>query len=194
VKTIALLVSKVLNPFLTALITILLVVNVQQIETSQKMLWILLGIVLGVLPAAIIYFQYRSGKIASLWSPSAKERQTAFLVWVILAAIFSASSLWFAAPRSILALGLVLLVLGLINLVLTTSFKISIHSEMVTLLALVAILSVSVELIFLIVLIPLVGWARIYLKHHSLSEVAYGCLLSIIVVYFVFSYFGLATF
>lgn len=193
-KTAAELTSKILNPFLTVLLTIFLVVSVQQIETNEKMLWIFAGLVLSILPAAIIYLQYKRGKISSLWSPSAKERQLSFLVWVVLAAILAAGSFWLSAPRSILALSLVLLILGVINLLLTGSFKISIHSEMVTLMALVALLSVSVELFYLVLLIPLVSWARIYLKHHSLSEVAYGSLLSIVVIYFVFSYFGLATF
>ena len=114
--------------------------------------------------------------------------------WVLIAFIFSVISFWLDAPRLIFALGLVFLVLGVVNFLLISTFKISIHSEMVTLLVLTTILSVSVGYIYLILLIPLVAWARIYLKNHTLLEVSNGALLSVLVVYFVFYFFGLATF
>ena len=110
------------------------------------------------------------------------------------AAVFSLVAFGLGAPRLILALGIVLLFLGLLNLLLTSSFKISVHGEMITLFVLVAILSVSAEAVYLALLIPLVVGSRLYLKAHDLSEASFGVLASIIIVYFVFSFFGLATF
>ena len=193
-KNAAQLITKILSPVTTGLATLVIAIFVQQIALSQKIFWFALALSMAIVPMAIIYLQYKSGKITSLWSPSALERRDSFMSWVLISFIFSAISFWLDAPRLIFALGLVFLVLGAVNFLLTSIFKISIHSEMVTLLVITAILSVSVGYIFLVLLIPLVGWARIYLKNHTLSEVSYGALLSVLAVYFVFYIFGLATF
>ena len=118
----------------------------------------------------------------------------AFWAWVLVAFICTAFAYFLQAPRLITALGLVLAALGLINLITAGIFKLSVHSELVTLFVLTAILAVSVSLIYLTILILLVGWARIYLKAHTLSQVSLGVLTSLLVVYLVLAFFGLATF
>ena len=193
-KNAAQITTKILSPVTTGIATLFIAIFVQQIPLTQKIFWLALALGMAIVPMVIIYWQYKSGKITSLWSPSAIERRDSFISWVLIAFIFSAISFWLDAPRLIFALGLVYLVLGIVNFLLISTFKISIHSEMVTLLVLTTILSVSVGYIYLILLIPLVAWARIYLKNHTLSEVSNGALLSVLVVYFVFYFFGLATF
>lgn len=187
-------VTKIFNPLTTGLATILVVVGVQQIPVSQKVLWLVLGFLITVVPSLVWYWDFRAGRLSSLWSPPAIERRKAFLAWTLAAAAFSLLAFVLDAPRLILALGIVLLFLGLLNWSLTSSFKISVHGEMITLFVLVAILSVSVEAVYLAILIPLVAGSRLYLKAHDLSEISFGILAAIIAVYFVFSFFGLATF
>ncbi|OGY28065.1 MAG: hypothetical protein A2Z42_02495 [Candidatus Woykebacteria bacterium RBG_19FT_COMBO_43_10] len=186
--------TKILNPLTTGLATILVVVGVQQIPLAQKVLWLVLGFLITFVPSLVWYWDFRAGRLSSLWSPPAIERRKAFLAWTLAAAVFSLVAFGLGAPRLILALGIVLLFLGLLNLLLTSSFKISVHGEMITLFVLVAILSVSAEAVYLALLIPLVVGSRLYLKAHDLSEASFGVLASIIIVYFVFSFFGLATF
>ena len=187
-------VTKIFNPLTTGLATILIVVGVQQMPGAQKILWLALGFLITFVPSLVWYWDFRAGRLSSLWSPPAIERRKAFLAWALAAAAFSLLAFTLDAPRLILALGIVLLLLGLLNLSLTSSFKISVHGEMITLFVLVAILSVSVEAVYLALLIPLVVGSRLYLKAHDLSEISFGVLASIIIVYFIFSFFGLATF
>ena len=187
-------VTKIFNPLTTILASMVVAVFVQQIPVSEKILWLVLGVGTTAIPSAILIFQYKKGQISSLWSPTGPERQKAFLAWVIVVAIYSALAYWLDAPRMIVALGLILLGLGLINLLLSQSLKISVHTEATTLLALTAILAVGVSQIYLVVLIALVGWTRLYLRAHNFSEVSFGALVAILVVYSVFSLFGLATF
>ena len=186
--------TKIFNPLTTILASMVVAVFVQQIEIGEKILWLVLGVGTVATPSAILIFQYKKGQISSLWSPTGPERQKAFLAWLIVAVFYSALAFWFDAPRLIFALGLVLVGLGLINLLLSQSLKISVHTEAITLLALTAILAVGVSQIYLVLLIALVGWTRLYLQAHNFSEVSFGALVAILVVYFVFSFFGLATF
>ena len=187
-------VTKIFNPLTCGLATISVVVGVQQIPADQKILWLTLGFIITFVPSLVWYWDFRTGRLSSLWSPPAIERRKAFLAWTLAAAAFSLLAFWLDAPRLILALGIVLLFLGLLNWFMTSSFKISVRSQLASLFALVAILTVGIGASYLIILIPLVAWARLQLKAHDLSEVSLGALSAVVVVYFVFSLFGLATF
>ena len=193
-RSFAEIVTKIFNPLLAILATITGVVWVQQISLNEKVTWLALGLLVSILPAVVLYLQYKKGEISSLWSPSAQQRQKTFLVWVVSAGVFSLATFWLDAPRLVTALALTLLALGILNLTLTTTLKISVHLQAITLFVITLLLSVSVSLVYLIALIPLVAWARLQLKAHDLSEVSLGALSAVIVVYTVFSFFGLATF
>jgi len=193
-RTIAVVITKILNPFVTSLAAVALVIFSQQIPTGQKILWFVLGVSVAVVPTAVLYLGARRGQVTSFWAPEGKERTKAFLAWVGVAFIYVVFAYLAAAPKLVIALGLVLLVLGIVNLVVSSTFKLSVHSELVTLLTLIGTLAISVNFIFLILLIILVGWSRIYLKSHTLSEVSFGVLASVLAVYLVFAFLGLATF
>lgn len=187
-------VTKVLNPFLTSLATIVVVISVQQMPIGQKILWAILGVLVAAVPTLVLYFDFSKKKISSFWSPEGRQRIKSFWAWVLVAFVYALAAYLSGAPRLITALAVVLLVLGAINLIAAGSFKLSVHSELVTLLVLISILTVSVNLILLVPLIVLVGWARVYLKQHSLSEVTFGIFASGVAVYLVFALLGLATF
>jgi membrane-associated phospholipid phosphatase len=193
-RTVALVITKVLNPFVTSLAAIAIVIFVQQMPSSQKVLWFALGVLVAAVPTLILYLAARKGEVTSFWAPEGKERTKAFWAWVVVALAYVVLVYLAAAPKLIVALGLVLLILGFVNLLVSSSFKLSVHSELVTLLVLISILTVSVNLILLVPLVVLVGWARVYLKQHSLSEVTFGIFASGVAVYLVFALFGLATF
>jgi membrane-associated phospholipid phosphatase len=193
-RTIAVVITKILNPFVTSLAAVALVIFSQQIPTGQKILWFVLGVLVAAVPTTILYLGAKRGQVTSFWAPEGRERTKAFLAWVGVALVYVVLAYLAAAPKLVIALGLVLLVLGIVNLAVSSSFKLSVHSELVTLLTLIGILSISVNFIFLILLIILVGWSRIYLKSHTLSEVSFGVLASVLAVYLVFALLGLATF
>ena len=195
-RNLATAVSKILNPTVTSLATIFIAIGFQQMPFSQKLLWVGFGMLVAVVPTIVLYLSFRPGnsKAGSFWAPEGKDRIKAFLAWVVVAFIYAVSAYLFSAPRLITALAVVLLVLGIINLAATAYFKISIHSEAITLLVLLGVLAVSVNFIYLTVLIALVGWARVYLKEHTLTEVVFGIFTTIFLVFLIFSFFGLATF
>lgn len=172
----------------------LVVIFIQPISLTQQIFWLVAAIVSAAIPLGIYYLEYKNGGITSFWSPKLQERAKANLAWVVATIIFCILAFWLEAPKLILALGLVFLVIGMVNLVLSSIFKISVHSEAVTLLVLTLILTVSVNFVWLVILIILVGWSRVYLKAHDLSEVSLGILAATIVIFAVFSFFGFATF
>jgi len=131
----------------------LVAIFVQDIALVEKLLWLVLGFSSAALPVGVYYLQYKKGNISSFWAPKLSERTKANIAWVAAAAILSLIAFWLGAPRLILAVALVFLAVGLVNLALSTSFKISVHAEAITLFVLISILTVSVNLIILVVLI-----------------------------------------
>lgn len=188
------LISKVFNIVTNALVAMLVAIFIQPVALTQQILWLVIAVFSAAVPLGVYYFQYKKGDLTSFWSPKLEERAKANLAWVVAAAIFCILAFWLESPRLILALGLVFLVIGAVNLALSSSFKISVHSEAITLLVLTLILTVSVNFVFLTILMILVGWSRIYLKAHDLSEVSLGVLVAVIAVFSIFNFFGFATF
>ena len=187
-------ITKIFNPLSSSLATLVVVMYALNISFAQKLLWLVVGVIISVIPAIILFLQYKKGKLSSFWSPTGIERKESFFAWAASTLLFAATVFLLGGPRLLLALSIVLFVLGLVNLLLSPFFKISIHGELITLFVLLAILVVSVNLVFLVGLILLVAWARIYLKAHTLTQITSGIILSIVVTYLVFSLFGLATF
>jgi len=187
-------ITKILNPLSSSLATLVVVMYALNIPFYQKLLWLVVGVVISVIPAIILFLQYKKGKLSSFWSPTGVERKESFLAWAASTLLFAVFVFLLGGPRLLLALSIVLFVLGFVNLILSPVFKISIHGELITLFVLLAILVVSVDLVFLVGLILLVAWARLYLKAHTLTQITSGIILSIVATYLVFSLFGLATF
>jgi len=186
--------SKIFNVFTSSLLTVVVAILVLSLTVQQKVFWLFISLASATVPLLIYYYQFKKGNLSSFWSPKKEERVAAHLAWIGAAVVFSILAFGLKAPILLLALGLVFLVLAIINLLFSTSFKISVHSEAITLFVFTSIMTVSVNMIFLALLIVLVGWSRVYLKAHTLLEVSTGVLVSIIVVFAIFSLFGLATF
>jgi len=70
-------------------------------------------------------------------------------------------------------------------------WKISLHTAFVTASVTVLIILYGSIAAVTVLLVPLVAWSRIELKHHSPAQVAAGALLATLIVVVVFYLFGL---
>jgi len=70
-------------------------------------------------------------------------------------------------------------------------WKISLHTAFVTASVTALIILYGSIAAVIVVLVPLIAWSRIELKHHSLAQVAAGALLAALIVVVVFYLFGL---
>ena len=70
-------------------------------------------------------------------------------------------------------------------------WKISLHAALITASIAVLVILYGSIAVATAVLVPLVAWSRIELKHHSLAQVAAGALLAASIVIVVFYLFGL---
>ncbi|MGD0803387.1 MAG: PAP2 family protein [Candidatus Bathyarchaeia archaeon] len=174
--------SAALNAPLITLITFIPLILLNGL--SQAPLLILITSVFGcILPLAMVYGLLKLDIIQDFY---AHDRDTRFIpfIWTTLFYLLGTISLILvSAPQVVTALMACYFVNGLVLMVITLKWKISIHASGVAgpFTALVYQLGV-VMLPLLLVIIP-VAWARVELKAHTIMQVVVGAVLSCIMTW-----------
>ena len=191
-KRIANLTSNVLSPFLIALALILLVSFETTICVADAIKWSLVATALNILPVFLFaVYLVRHNRLDSIFAGVRKQRTVIYVLAVVFASVSCITLLVLKAPSMLLAL----CVVGLSGIAVFTCinlwWKISLHTAFVTAgITLLFILYGSISTVS-ILLIPLVAWSRIELKHHSLAQAVTGALLGTSIIVVVFHLFDL---
>lgn len=194
-KKFASVVSYLFEPFSVSFFALVLVTLQLPLSTEAKVFWFFLASLLGGLPPVVVYlYERKTGQIKDWFITNRAERKDVQLAWFVGSGLFFLTALFLEAPRVLLALSLTLVWLSLLITIVSFYWKMSVHMVGVTLFVMVLLFTYSVNFWWLLLLLPLVGWARIKLGHHTLSQVTVACLMTVLVVYFVFNLFSVATF
>jgi membrane-associated phospholipid phosphatase len=189
-RDLARILSTILNPFLTALALFLILAHIGAKNTFD--FWRLLFVstfFLSIGPMLYVFWLYANDRISDLDMSVRAEREMIFTAFVVFD-LFGAGALWLVhAPRLMIAAMLGYLVSTLIVQYITRYWKISTHAIGITApLAALTLIYGRQPLPFM-VLIPMVCWARVYLKAHTVMQVLAGCTLAIATTAFFFSLF-----
>ena len=194
-KRFSLWVSYISEPFLTSSLAFGLILLRLDLGDNERITWGLLAVFFGALPPVLVFlYEKKIGKIKDWMITSRLERRDVHLAWIFGSVLLSLAYWQLAAPRLLVAFALSIFVLSIVITLATFLWKISVHIVGVTMLILILLLVYSSTYLFGVLLIALVAWARIYLGHHTLSQVTAAAIITILVIYVVFSQFGLATF
>ncbi|MDP2671025.1 MAG: hypothetical protein Q8P13_00985 [bacterium] len=175
--------------------TLIFVVQSLRAPLSEKFVWLLTVFFFGALPPILVLvYEKRKGKISDWFISNRAERRDVQLAWVFGATSVTALALIFDLPRTLQALSLTFFSLSLGMSVVNFYWKVSVHTAMITLAVLSMVLIYSSSWAFLFLLILFVAWARVQVGAHTWSQTSGGVFLSLIITYFWFNYFGLATF
>jgi membrane-associated phospholipid phosphatase len=180
--------SAVLNaPFIT-LATFILLILVNGVDGAPLLIGItsLFGC---FLPLAMVYGLLKLDFIQDFYAFDKDTRFIPFL-WTTLFYLLGVLSLIMVnAPPAVTALMSCYFVNGLVLMVITLKWKISIHASGITgpFTALLYLLG-GVVFPLLLVVIP-VAWARVELKAHTVMQVAVGAILSGVLTWFQMSFY-----
>ena len=193
-KKIANLISNILNPFLVSLILILLLsfeaTSNGELNVLDALRWSLILIALSILPVylAIIYL-VRSGGLDSVFTNVRRQRLKIYLLAGGWAAVGCVVLLYLKAPPRLMAASVAGLSTVVIFMCINLWWKISLHTAFIAASVTLLVILYGWVAVVAIVLIPLMFWARMELKRHSLAQVAAGALLSTLIVAVVFRIF-----
>lgn len=184
--TLAIWISAISNPVLVVALSLVYLTNRFATDIDDVFKYSATGLSLIVVGPALVYIllRWRHDRKIDVDVTNRADRPLPLLVASIGALLGGTLiSNRFDIP-SLLFISQTLVMMLLVLTVVTTVWKISIHTS--TLSALITLLVVlrGQELAFLYVLLVPVAWARVLLRKHSVSQIIGGTLLGIAVTYF----------
>lgn len=194
IKTLANVVSGVLNPFLVFMVITL----VLSFESTPRILdalkWSLLLIVISILPVyiAIIYL-VRVRRFVRHFIDIRQKRNVIYVIAIISGALGMVVLLVLSAPLLLLAAYTVVISTAFVFMGINFWWKISVHTASMAATVTFLIILYGTAAAVSSVLLLLVAWSRLELAHHSVAQVTSGALLASLIVIIVFNRFGLVT-
>jgi membrane-associated phospholipid phosphatase len=158
----------------------------------EIILWTALCIVFGsLIPFIFILILYKKKKINDLHVPKREERikptlvtlvsyMLGFFVFYILRSPVYLRAIFFGSFLTVIVLVLI-----------TYFWKISFHTSWITFFCITYYIIFGKWAILLAVCIPLIAWARVRIKRHSVAQVIAGSAVTVITAFFGFSFFGM---
>ena len=191
-ECIANLTSNILNPFLVSLVLILVLSFKSTSSTLDAVKWLLVSIAISILPVlSVIIYLVRKQRLESLFIITRRQRTKIYLVAGACAGIGCIIFPYLGAPLTLRAAFVAGLSAVVVFMCVNLLWKISLHTAFVTASVTVLIILYGSITAVTVVLVPLIAWSRIELKHHSPAQVAAGALLAALIIVVVFYLFGL---
>jgi membrane-associated phospholipid phosphatase len=182
--------STVFNPFLTAFA--LFVILAHAFGTGTVGFWKLLfasTFFTSIGPMLFIFWLYATGRIADMDMSRREEREAVFTAFVLFY-LGGTATLWLLhAPAMITASMAGYAASALVVQLITRYWKISTHALGITAPLIALVYLYGTQPLPFLVLIPIVCWARVYLKAHTVLQVIAGGALGAVTVVLFFHIF-----
>ncbi|MBI4187758.1 MAG: phosphatidic acid phosphatase [Chloroflexi bacterium] len=181
-KRIANLTSDILSPFPVSTAVILLLSFKSTAGTAEAIKWAFVSMVLSVLPVfLIVLYLVRTGRLDAIFTGARRQRTQIYVLAGLSAAVGSVVLYYIKAPPILVAAFIGGLVMAVIFLVINLWWKISLHTALVAASVTVLVILYGWIAAVTVALVPLIAWARIELKHHSLAQAITGALLAALI-------------
>ncbi len=177
---VARIVSTVCNPFLTSLALFVILADARSNGVTD--FWILLfnsAFFTSFAPMLFIFYLYATDRISDLDMSIRTERERVFIAFVVFYAVGAVDLYLIHAPAIMTASMAAFAVSTLVVQWITRYWKISTHALGITAPLVALTVLFGQRPVPFYVLIPLVGWSRVYLRAHTLLQVVAGTLLAL---------------
>ncbi len=173
--------SVIFSPFLVPIVAAIFVINKHADTTEEVLLWfVVVATFVTVLPIFSIFMLYRYSKVSDVHL-HAKEERLIPLSLTLASMMFGTIILYrIGANESIIWVCQAYIVNSVVFTAITPFWKISFHTSVATGCIIVLALFVNLYLVLLFLFIPLIAWARVFRKRHTLTQTVVGTVLAII--------------
>lgn len=182
-------ISFVFNPLIILILLPFFLVYKSTSEISSALVWTgYTGIFLSAI-AVFIFLGVRR-KVFSDWDVSVRaQRPLLFTFFIILGILYLLGLFLFQAPRILFIVTVSMLFGVLIVSAINMRIKASIHVATVAALILGAVLGFGGYYSFLLIFVPLVGWSRVKIKRHTVSETIVGGIVGSLLLLGIYGFF-----
>lgn len=185
------LISQLFQPPLVLGIFLLFLVFYFAPTTREGLIWAAVAVTLvGIIPVIYTYIAFRFHFVKDLWLNDKDDRIGPFLVSGLGMIITLLTFFKLGVPTEVLVFFMSIILVLLFILLITIFWKISVHAATIMIVVTTIIILSNGKYWYLFILVPLVMWARVYRKRHTVAQVFAGALLSGVVVYTTFKLFG----
>lgn len=190
-RTLSIIISRIFDfYFWFPVILILAVFNSEMNSGQIKILLPILFILDVILPIGFFFKLLKAGKISDIDVTKRSERHR-LTGGVSLIFLVSTIISYFLGNQSFFVLHLTVFLMGLTIFLITLYFKISGHLFVNTGAIFLVNYLFEWRFVWLFLIIPFLGFARIFLKKHSFTEVVTGAALGFVEPYLILKFFKL---
>ena len=180
-------VSYVFHPLLVVIPTLVIAMVRLGSTLGQAIFWTVLSIAIVNLPMALLLlWGVRSGKYTDASVSVREQRTSIYAVGGACLVILLAVLIIGKAPVVIIACLISAVIATALGYWINRYTKLSLHSAAMAGCTAVLLWTAPLIGVIMVVFAPLVGWARIRLKHHTPVQILIGWMVSMICVFVVF--------
>jgi hypothetical protein len=174
-------ISVLLSPFLVPVASILPVVYIYAVTLRQAILWPLIVILfISILPSLFVLMLFRLGQISDIQLTVGEQRVKPLFFSLASALVGSGILHLVDAPQEIVWICIAYAINAVVFTLITPLWKISFHSGVTAGCVTALTLLVSAQLAWLFLLLPLIAWARVHRKRHTLLQTVVAALIAIV--------------
>ena len=171
--------SVLFSPFLVPIATAVGVIQ-KHAAPQDALRWLVIVVLfVTVLPVLSIAAMVRYAKVSDLHLHNREERLLPLCCTLVSMVVGTVLLHQLGAAREIVWAGIAYIVNSLIFSAITPMWKISFHSSVATGCVTVLVMLVNPQFGWLFLLMPLIIWARVYRKRHTLLQTIVGAVLAV---------------
>ncbi len=134
-----------------------------------------------VLPLTYMIIAPRLGWV-SKWDMELKEERKPFFLFLLVLTLVNLTIIYFFGNNFLFDLNIIFIVLLLVLFGITKYWKISLHLSLNTASLILINFLFSWQFPFLYLIIPIIFWARLKLKKHTVNQLSAGVIITAIVI------------
>jgi membrane-associated phospholipid phosphatase len=159
---------------------------------QEVLLWTSLCILFGsIIPYTFILFLYKKKKIKDLHVPNREDRIKPTLVTLVSYLLGFFMFFILKSPVYLKAIFFGSFLTTMVLTIITYFWKISFHTSWITFFCITYYIIFGNWALLLLLFIPLVAWARVKIKRHSVGQVISGVVVTAITAFFGYSLFDM---
>ncbi len=176
-------ISTILHPFVLFDLGILFFIGENFNWDLQKLfLWGALLVVINILLIAFIKWGMKTKHFSNFDVSKRKQRFLLYQVVIFLCIVFYLFGRAVGVSETILKFSLLFLVFIIVLELINIRIKASVHIASMTIVSIAAAAHYGGLLVLLPILIPFLGWSRVYVKRHTFSEVSVGFVVGLLIL------------
>jgi membrane-associated phospholipid phosphatase len=179
-ERIAKLISSILDPRILIIPIAIAIAFYNSDNPIASIGWVLLLLLFTAFPVVSwITVQTKRRVFADNQVPIASQRNILYIIGICGIVVDLCIMIIFSGPKHLIAMVVAMLFSGLVAAILNRKIKISVHTGAMAGAVVSLIASWGNRFLPLLIFIPLIGWTRITLHRHSISEVIIGGIIGL---------------